>query len=444
MPTVKLTDAAVQRLKAPPGGRVDYFDAAYPGLALRVTGAVKSDDGVKDLRPARRTWTLFYRFGGKQRRITFEPGYPALGLADARDVANKAKLQLQAGTDPGAAKAEAKAEAARAPDTIANVAELFIKRSLEAKGRAPRYIEETRRSFRLHVLSRWGDRDIATITRRDVIELLDQVMDQGSTVRADGKRRKVPGGPIAANRTLSAIRALFNFALRRGIIDSTPVALVERPGEETQRERTLAAHEISAVWTAAETLGYPFGPFFRLALITGQRRDEVARMRWADLDLEAKTWTLSAEATKAGRSHVVPLASLAVDILRSLPRKTMTVAGATRASPYVFTTSGDVAVSGFSKAKPRLDQAITKARDGVALTPWTIHDLRRTAATELGRLGVSRFIIGKVLNHADRSVTGIYDRNSYLPEKRAALELWGAYLSNLVQPAASACREVER
>ena len=116
MPTVKLTDAAVQRLKAPPGGRVDYFDAAYPGLALRVTGAV-------DQRPERRTWTLFYRFGGKQRRLTFEPGYPALGLAEARDAANKAKLAIQAGVDPGAAKAEAKAEAARAPDTIANVVE---------------------------------------------------------------------------------------------------------------------------------------------------------------------------------------------------------------------------------------------------------------------------------------------------------------------------------
>ncbi len=126
MPTVRLTDAAVQRLKAPSGGRLDYFDAAYPGLALRVTGAV-------DQRPERRTWTLFYRFGGKQRRLTFEPGYPALGLAEARDAANKAKLAIQAGVDPGTAKAEAKAEAARTPDTITNVAEMFIRRGLEER-----------------------------------------------------------------------------------------------------------------------------------------------------------------------------------------------------------------------------------------------------------------------------------------------------------------------
>src|SRR4029079_8069668 len=114
MPTIKLTDAAVQRLKAPPGGRVDYFDAAFPGFALRITGAV-------DQRPERRTWTLFYRFGGKQRRLTFEPGYPALGLAEARQEATKALLMIRAGTDPADAKAAVKAANARSPDTVATV-----------------------------------------------------------------------------------------------------------------------------------------------------------------------------------------------------------------------------------------------------------------------------------------------------------------------------------
>lgn len=428
MPTVKLTDGAVQRLKAPPGARVDYFDAAFPGLALRVTGAV-------DQRPDRRTWTLFYRFGGKQRRLTFEPGYPALALAEARQEATKALLMIKAGTDPAAAKVEAKAATARAPDTIANVIDLFIKRSLEAKKRAPRYVEETRRNFRNHVLPRWGERDIKTITRRDVIELLDAVMDHGSAVTGDHRKpRHVPGGPISANRTLAAIRAMFNFALRRGIIDSTPVALVERPGEETRRERTLTADEIRAIWPAASELGYPFGPFFQLALLTGQRRDEVARMRWVDLDPDERTWTLAAEATKAGRSHVVPLAPWAVEILNGLPRKAHSTGRPMAPSPYVFTTSGDVPISGFSKAKPRLDQAIAKAREGVALTPWTVHDMRRTAATEMGRLGVARFIIGKVLNHADRSVTGIYDRHAYLQEKRHALEAWARYLAGLIRP----------
>jgi integrase len=428
MPTVKMTDAAVRRLTAPKGVRIDYFDAAFPGLTLRVTGAA-------DQRPERKIWTLFYRHGGKQRRLTFEPGYPALGLADARHEATQAFLKLRGGIDPANEKAKAKAAATKAPDTITNVVDLFIKRHLEAKRRAPRYIEETRRNFDNHVIPRWKDRDIKTIGRRDVTELLDAVMDQGSKAKGKGgKGRHVPGGPIAANRTLAAIRALFNFCLRRGIIDATPVALVERPGEETRRERTLSADEIRAVWGAASALGYPFGPFFQLALITAQRRDEVGRMRWADLDLEAKNWTLPAEATKAGRTHVVPLAPLAIDVLRALPRKVETSGKMAHASPWVFTTAGDAPVSGFSKAKPRLDGIITKARDREALPPWTIHDLRRTAATEMGRLGASRFIIGKVLNHADRTVTGIYDRFAYAQEKRHALEMWARYLQDLAHP----------
>jgi integrase len=428
MPTVKLTDAAVKRLTAPKSARIDYFDAAFPGLALRVTGPA-------DQRPERKTWTYFYRHGGKQRRMTFEPGYPALTLAEARSEATEAQLKIRRGTDPAEEKAQARKAASHAADTIANVVGLFIRRHLEAKRRAPRYIEETRRNFRNHVLPRWGERDIKSIARRDVTELLDAVMDSGTKVKGkDGSRRTVPGGPIAANRVLAAIRALFNFALRRGIIESTPVAQVEQPGQETRRERTLSANEMRAIWTAAEGFGYPFGAFFQLALITGQRRDEVARMRWVDLDLNAATWTVPAEATKAGRTQVVPLAPLAIELLKALPRKADTTGKTTKPSAYVFTTSGDAPVSGFSKAKPRLDHAISKARNGDALTPWTIHDLRRTAATEMARLGVSRLVISKVLNHADRTVTGIYDRHAYVPEKRHALEIWAEYLSGLTQP----------
>jgi hypothetical protein len=190
MPTVKLTDAAVRRLTAPQNARIDYFDAAFPGLALRVTGAA-------DQRPERRTWTLFYRFSGKQRRLTFVPGYPALSLADARQEATKAQLQISAGIDPAAAKLAAKEQASRAPDTMANVVDLFIRLDLERRKRAPQYISGTRRIFENHVLPRWANRDIKSITRRDVIELLDAVMDNGA--------------PIAANRTLAATRALFNW-----------------------------------------------------------------------------------------------------------------------------------------------------------------------------------------------------------------------------------------
>ena len=431
MPTVKLTDAAVQRFKAPPGGRVEYFDATLPGFGVRVAGPTgRSPEG-------RKSWVLFYRHGGEQKRLTLEPGYPALSLADARKRAGDALALLSQGTDPGAAKAETKAAAARKPDTVENVVADFIKRHLEGKRRAPRYIEETRRNFDNHVLPRWRDRDIGSITRRDVIELLDAIVDTGTKVRGDdGKMRHVKGGPIAANRVLAAVRALLNWALRRGLIETTPAALVERPGEETRRERTLSADELRFIWPAAEGLGYPMGAFFRMVMLTGQRREEVATMAWADIDLKEKVWTIPAIVTKAGRAHAVPLSPAVMDLLRSIPRKSArTKAGLLAPTPHVFTMTGENAISGYSAGKKRLDSAVAalcaKAEIKDAMPSWTVHDLRRTCATEMGRLGVSRFTISKVLNHADRSVTGIYDRHSYLEEKRSALEVWAKYLTGL-------------
>jgi integrase len=150
-------------------------------------------------------------------------------------------------------------------------------------------------------------------------------------------------------------------------------------------------------------------------LLTGQRRKEVAEMSWDQIDLDEAIWTAR---TKGNKTNLVPLVPMAVDILRTLPR----FAG----TGFVFTMNGHGAVTGFSRAKKLIDQATPE------LAPWRNHDLRRTVATELGRLGVARFIIERVLNHTDRSVTAIYDRHSYVPEKRAALEQWATYLASLV------------
>jgi integrase len=260
-----------------------------------------------------------------------------------------------------------------------------------------------------------------------VIELLDAVADEGK--------------PIAANRTLAAIRKLFNWSLQRGLIEATPVALVEMPGKETRRERTLSADEIRSLWPCFDALGHPFGPFFKMALATGQRRDEVAGMRWQDIDDAERTWTLPSEMTKAGRVHVVPLSPLAIEILAET--KTTAICLGTgqgegsALGTYVFTTRRDRPISGYSKAKARLDKAVVEAHveDRLpALELWTIHDLRRTVGTGLGKLGISRFIIARVLNHADSTVTGIYDRYEYLDEKRHALDAWREYLVNLTAP----------
>src|SRR5262249_20352362 len=193
------------------------------------------------------------------------------------------------------------------------------------------------------------------------------------------------------------------------------------------------------------TLGYPFGPFLQMALATGQRREEVASMRWRDIDEAECIWTLPSETTKAGRAHIVPLSSLAMEILSEARQSAMQLHGREPDQPvstpnlpvYVFTTRGDRPISGYSKAKSRLDKSFALTREKERLSKpeaWTIHDLRRTVGTGLGKLGVSRFIIARVLNHADRTVTGIYDRYEYLDEKRHALEAWGQYLGNLIVP----------
>jgi integrase len=357
------------------------------------------------------------------------PGpYPTVSLSAARQRAREIVAAAKRGEDLAEdERKRAAIAAATKSDTVANVAEEFIRRSLEGRGRAASYVSAIRRMFEEHMLPRWRARDIRSITRRDVVALLDSIID-------DGK-------PVLANRVLAAVRAMFNWAIRRGIVDASPAALVERPAQEKARERTLSAEEITVLWPLFAGLGYPFGPFFQMALATGQRRDEVAQMRWADIDAQDRIWNLSGDQTKARRAHAVPLSPIAWEILMKAKdaARFSTEGSDTEAgqSAYVFTTTGDTPISGYGKAKARIDSMVAKALTEARLNPlapWTIHDLRRTTASGLGKLGTSRFIISRVLNHADSSVTGIYDRHAYLAEKRHALESWGTYLGNLIQP----------
>jgi integrase len=449
MPTVKLTDAAVQKYAAPKGERREYFDATLPGFGLRVAGPTdRNPEG-------RKSWVLFYRFRGDQKRLTLSRPYPALSLADARKEAGDAFALIDRGIDPALHRAEARAEAERKRDTVETAVAAFLANGMKGrKGRplAAGYIEGTRGNFENHVLPRWRDRDLEAITRRDVIALLDAIAANepapgkkpAAKGRGRGGNKRPTGGPVAANRVLAALRAMFAWAVRRGLVEVNPCTSIERPGEETRRDRTLTADEMRELWPVFVKIGHPFGDFFRVLLLTGQRRSEVAGMRWADVDMEAGTWTLGADQTKAGRSHVVPLSQAAVAILGAIPRKSMTVKdGAklvTKPSPWVFTTDGDAPISGFSKAKCIVDAKIAKARAEAEADPmaaWNVHDLRRTAATEMGRLGVPEFVIAKVLNHTSKGITGqVYNRYEYLSEKKHALETWGQYLTKLMQPRA--------
>jgi len=250
---------------------------------------------------------------------------------------------------------------------------------------------------------------IRDITRRDVIEMIDRVVDGGS--------------PVAANRTLTVAKTFFNWCVARDILTASPTQGVKPPTVEKSRDRVLDDAELKLVWEAAGQVGYPFGTMTRLLIATGQRRDEVAKMRWEEVDFGRRLWILPRERVKADRPHEVPLSTIALDVLKAVPR----LAG----SPYVLTTNGAAPSSGFGKNKKKLDGLLP-----AKMAPWRLHDLRRSCASGLARLGINLPVIEKVLNHSSGSfagIVGVYQKHSFADEKRAALEAWGNFLAALVE-----------
>jgi integrase len=255
-------------------------------------------------------------------------------------------------------------------------------------------------------VDRWGSRKISEIRREDILSLLDHLVDGGA--------------PVGANRVLAAIRKLFNWAAGRSMLPANPCERIQRPTDEVSRDRVLNDDELRLVWRAAGERGWPFGPIVQLLILTGQRRDEVAGMAWSELNLKGATWHLPRGRVKNDNGHDVPLSAPALAIIGQVQK----VAGV----DLLFSTTGKTAVSGFSKEK----KAIVEQ---VVFDDWWLHDLRRTMASGMARLGVSLPVIEKILNHSSgsfRGVVGVYQRHSYANEKRAALDLWGAHVARLV------------
>ena len=388
MPTMKLTAVAVERLKPDPRGRVEYFDAALPAFGLRITPT------------GHRSWIYLYRHGGRSRRLTLG-SYPKIGLKEARDKARQAAADVADGHDPALERQEKRAEAG----TVAAVAEQFIE--LYAK-RRQRSWRVTKQYLDRDVIPYWGRRPIDSISRGDVLALLDKAM-------AEGKETK-------ANRLHGHLRKLFRWCVERGWVEVSPVADVSAPGKAVKRDRVLSDKELAAIWEACGPLGHPFGGLVRLLILTAQRREEAANMRWSDLDLESKVWRLPREITKSDRTHEVPLANMALEVLEASPQ----------IGDYVFVSGrrGDQPVTGWSVAKRRLDK-LADVED------WRLHDIRRTAASGMARLNVPPHVLGRVLNHVPYGggVLGVYDRYAYEPEKRHALEGWARHLISLIKPA---------
>ena len=351
MPKRALTQAAIQRIRPPKAGQIDYFDRGYPGLALRVSyGGGKS-------------FVYFYRAGGPLRRMTLG-AFPAITLAEAREAWRTAREDAQAGRDP----ATVRKREAGATDFQGVFEEWLRRDQSKNKGRAA-----VERLIRKDVLPTWGHRQVSDISRRDVRDVVDAVADRGS--------------PITARRLHAHIHRLFAWALERDIVENNPAANMSKPGSETKRERVLSDGEIKAVWEAAIELGWPFGPAIQLLILTGARRSEIGDLRWSEIaDGQIR---LSGARTKNGEPHTIAVSKPALDVIEALPR----VSGA----ELIFTTNGKTPISGWSRIKAGLDASVE------APAPWTIHDLRRTVSTGMNELGVEPHIVEAVLrSHSER------------------------------------------
>ncbi|MBM3564732.1 MAG: DUF4102 domain-containing protein [Alphaproteobacteria bacterium] len=414
MPKAKLTDAVIRRLKPPPEGQADWWDSYQPGFGIRL-----SHGGSQ-------TWVIQTRVlrEGKwsQTRVTLGR-YPAMTLADAREKARAVAQQASAGRDPRhAAKLDRAAMEAASRETFKSVGEDFIRRWVQRKGRRP----ATKAAYRTALLGssveEWQNRPIASITRREIREKLEATVEQA---------------PIKANRFLAHWSRFFGWCLEMDLIEIDPTAGITRPAPEKARDRFLSLEETRAVWAAMTKSESFMAPVFKLLLLTGQRRGEIAALRWSEvMDLEGGDPRLEfpGERTKNHRPHVVPLAAQAAEILREAAKHRI-YGSDRRLSDFVFTTTGDNPFSGFTKAKADLDQAAEKILEA-SIPHWTIHDMRRTVATHMnGELGIEPHVVEAVLNHisgaAKAGVAGTYNKAAYLPQRRAALSAWANFIDTL-------------
>ena len=262
--------------------------------------------------------------------------------------------------------------------------------------------------IRRELLPHWRTKPLSEITGKDAIRRIDAVMRRGT--------------PYAANRLTEVIKRLFSYAVEKQEITNSPMVSIKKPHKKVARDRVLEEREIAALWTAWNSMGFPFGQFMQLCLLTAARRDEVAGMRWSELDLDAATWTIPKERTKSERAHIVHLSPTALAALSAVP-KTM--------GEFVFPTRrGDNYISGFGKTRDRAEKL-----SGV--TSWRLHDLRRTAVTGMAELNVAPHVVEKILNHSSGVISGVaavYNRFQYLEERAHALDLWSQRIETIVAP----------
>jgi integrase len=389
---MRLTDFQIKNLK-PQVERYEVWEGKT-GFGVRVTPK------------GNKSFIYMYRFGGKARRLTLG-NYPVMSLAEAHKKYAEAKEKVQLGIDPGAEAVSERMEERRAP-TVTILSHEYLQKWAKPRKRSWR---EDERILKKDVLPQWGQRKAREITRRNVIQLLDDIVDRGAG--------------IMANRTLAVIRKMFNFAVSRDIVPVSPCLAVRAPAPEQRRDRVLTTDEIRALWhglEGAKMMAEGTKLALKLQLVTGQRKSEIVSAAWEEIDLTDNWWTIPPEKAKNKMAHRVPLSFLALELLQA-------VKALSCHSMWLFPS-------------PQTDRHITPEavdhalrRPGLEALGFTFvpHDLRRTAASHITGMGISRLVVSKILNHAEAGVTSVYDRHSYDLEKRQALQAWGRKLKAIIE-----------
>lgn len=418
-------EAAVESARGRKGPQVELRDLREPGLRFRA--------GERSAK-----WSLMVRLHTGERSRIGLGSWPGLSINEARAAAREARRKVEEGRNPNEERRNVAREAqirARSRKTLIQMLDQYEREVLDHHRRG----DQTRRALdgKEGLLRSLQARSVKSITRDEIQDLL---------------KRRARRSPISANRQLAYAKAFFNWCISEGTIETNPASSLRRPVPERTRDRYHSLNELRDIWAAAGDLGYPFGPLYRLLIVLPMRRDEIAGLRASELTLEGdeQVWILPSERTKRANALRVPLLPLARSIIKSA------IADEDRPadSAYVFTTTGSTAVSGFAKAKRRLDSAIEQLRESAAadqgteaevMLPWTVHDLRTTFNTiACERLKIDAAVADRILNHVATATTSkimrVYNRSELFDERKRALRLWEQLLKNEVVAKADASK----
>jgi integrase len=360
---------------------------------------------------------VHYRVGNKLVQETLGTHAQNPSVAEARERARASMAMAAKGQNPVEVRAEEHRQEEQEKTVTKAVAD-YLKHV--EKTTRPKTSAEVRRIFERDVLPRWGTVPLKQISKQHVNNLIDAKANTRDRPRRGFEKR---GAGAQANRTLAWLRHFFHWAQSMDLVDSDPSQGVIKRAREVQRDRVLSDEELVRFWGACDRLGGAYGPLFKFLLLTAQRKEEVAGSVWSEIKLPKQLWTIPPTRSKNGKAHDVHLAPLVMQILENQPRLTGT--------DFVFTSGRTPRLNGFAKAKERLDKLAEIDAH------WTLHDLRRTATTGMARLGVRAEVADAVLNHQSgivRGVARIYNRFTYEPERRAALEAWSRYVETVVHP----------